>query len=219
MNRIASYVKLDFITVGPYFTPKNMLIYLIITAFIVISTQSVYMISGFIATLGQVYTAYPFAVGDQNGIDALYFTLPGNRRDVVFARYCYGISLSLAFSLVGLILGTTIGILMFDQFHFIELLATVGAIFLFVILLLSFQLPIYFKFGYMKARMLAYLPILIFICAALLLESSGIFASLVPWIIIMAHLPVFIAMLALVFFLFLLLSCFLSVRLYEQRDF
>lgn len=108
MNKIANLLRLEFITIKPYLTFKNMSIYLfMITLFIFIYKSPITIIS-MILMLATTYNAYPFAVADQNGLDALYTIVGLKRQDVVKGRYAYMMVINIIGVLIALIVSTVI---------------------------------------------------------------------------------------------------------------
>ena len=75
MNRTLSFVRLDFITVKPYATLKNLIIFVAVALIMIISSGGGSSAIGILMVYAVLFSSYPFAVGEKNGIDALYVTL------------------------------------------------------------------------------------------------------------------------------------------------
>ncbi len=171
MNKVFAFMKLDLITVKPFFTFKNLLPLLFVAVFLNLTSGGGGIITAFMVVFFVViFASYPFAVGEQNGIDALYCTLSVSREHVVGGRYLYVLCLDVlgaaaAFALVVAIraLGPLTGdLLSIDPLNIGgQLIALVTVVFALSIVQ-AFQLPAYFKLGYSKAKLLAYLPFVLF---------------------------------------------------------
>ncbi len=172
MNKTLAFTKLDFITVKPFLSLKNLLP-MIFAALILNLTSdggggliTAFMVVFFVV----MFASYPFAVGEQNGIDALYCTLSVSREHVVAGRYLYALCLDVlgavfVFALVVILrsLGPLTGnLLSADPLDIGGQLSALGAVLFAVSIVQAFQLPVFFKVGYAKAKYLAYLPFFLF---------------------------------------------------------
>jgi len=162
MNKSLRVAKLDFITIKPYLTWKALLVLIAIFVFVCYGTKEV----TFLITMAMMYSitfaSYPFAMEERNSIDMLYATLPITKRNIVKGRYIFTLTLNLVMMLLAFI----VSILILNLFN-IDFDVKGGlwtCIFSFVIfsLLESIQLPLYFKLGYSKAKILVYLPFVVF---------------------------------------------------------
>ena len=156
MLLIKKCLMLDYQTIKPYITLKNSMIYILTSLVMGITTQNVYVMSGIlIFAIITMYGRFLFAVGEQNGIDVLYCSLPITRKNLVQGRYLFMGLLTLVSTLLAWILASGVGLALFPGFAFedcLVLLAICGVYFV-VFLLISFlQLPFFFKLGYKKAN-------------------------------------------------------------------
>jgi len=161
MNKLVSFVRLDFMTIKPYFTAKNMLIFAAIVFFLTVVSYNLSSVFVVGMMLGLMFTSYPFAVGEKTNMDALYVILSIGRKTVVLGRYIFAlflnicaIVLSFVFALVGLF---TARAAKFQNrpdevFWMVLLFAMLFAV------IEVIQLPFFFKFGYNKARFLSVIP-------------------------------------------------------------
>ncbi len=171
MNKTLAFMKLDWITVKPFFTLKNLLPLLFAALVLNLTSGGGGIITAFMVVFFVVvFASYPFAVGEQNGIDALYCTLSVSREHVVGGRYLYALCLDVlgaiaSFALVVIIrsIGPLTGDLLSSDPLDIggQLIALVTVLFA-VSIVQAFQLPVFFKLGYAKARFLAYMPFFLF---------------------------------------------------------
>jgi len=224
MTKILSFVKLDFITVKPYFTLKNLFILIAVSFIMMWSTGENASVIGIIMVFAALYVTYPFAVGEQNGIDALYATLSIKRNAVVLGRYLFAFIMDICAGVIACVLSFVLCALLQKGFDIRETAIVILTMFFVFSILQAFQLPIYFALGYAKAKFAAYLPFLGFPLVILgfsrLLKDSGFMkqlSALPEWI---AENPVIAVLFGVVFWLAMMtVSYRLSVSFYKKRDF
>lgn len=224
MNRTLAFAKLDYLTVKPYLTLKSFAILLALFVFLSIGTGGTSMMIGMLMMYGTIYATYPFAVGDKNGIDTLYATLPLKKRNIVTGRYIFALCLNLlvgavAFALSAILMGVTGKV-----FDLRETLATILICFFVFGILEAVQLPIYFKLGYAKAKFLAYLPLVGFPAAVAgataLVDKDAMLPFIESLLVWLEANMLFAGALALIIWACVLTgSCLLSYRLYSKREF
>lgn len=225
MNKALSFVRLDFVTVKPYFTLKNFAIIIVAPLIILISTGVSTMTVGMFVIIAVLYVNYPFAVCEKNGMDALYPTLSINRRTVVLGRYLFALAFDLCAALMGLVLTFVPLSVMQKTVNVGEMMLTLLATFAVVSLIEAVQLPIYFKLGYSKAKVVAYLPFIGFWLAAMAVnrflpevgslpeEISGFFG----WFASNPYIAVLFGI--IIWFGLMLISYQKSLSYYSKRDF
>jgi len=227
MNKLKAFVLLDFKTIKPYLTGINMLVYGAVAMFLsLVSTGE--MSLGIGVMLGTLFISYPFAIGEKSNLDALYVILSVNRKTVVLGRYLFAFLLNLcavAFSFVFAMFGV-FGTRLADSFQnggggSLSLILVMTAL---LLLIQSIQLPIFFKFGYTKAKFLGILPFVVFMVVygtvTSLAKENGIVAELSASLagilsngVLMTALAVFVLALAVY------VSYSLSVAFYSKREF
>lgn len=161
MTKLKSFVRLDFVTIKPYFTIKNLLIYACVAIFLTSTSGNISAGLGVGMMLGTMFISYPFAIGENNNMDALYTTMAVNRKTVVAGRYLFALALDLCciafafmFAAVGLITARQIQFEVSSD-DITQTIAVLAAVF---ILVQAIQLPIFFKFGYSKAKFFTIIP-------------------------------------------------------------
>lgn len=162
MNKTLMFIKLDFRTIKPYFTLKNLLIWLFVFAIIGYGSSSAATLIGMFMMYGMIYVSYPFAVGDKNGIDTLYATLPLTKKNVVVGRYLFALCLNLLSGTVAFLLSAASMVISGKSVNITEALVITAACFIIYTFLQAFQLPLFFKLGYAKAKFLSFLPFMVF---------------------------------------------------------
>ena len=224
MRKTISFVKLDFLTVKPYLTLKNLFLLVVVCVFVSWGNSSSSMVVGMVMMFGATYVSYPFAVGEQNGIDSLYASLPITHDTVVRGRYLFTIAVNLCAALLAFSTMLFASALFKKAFSLHETLLIVVITFFVFALVQAFQLPIYFKLGYSKAKFVAYIPLFCFPAIVLLLSSAlerfnGVEAAMLIFEWIFTHQA------ASAIICFALVSCglyfshLLSLKYYKKREF
>ncbi len=158
MRNILKLTRLDFRTVQPYLTGRTILVLLVSMGIFVFFTDGSVAMIAMVMAIGSMFVSYPFAVGEQNGIDTLYATLPLGRQTVVAGRYLFALGMNAAAGVVAYCLLSAAALVRRAPFDPGEALAVLGASFVLFTLTGALQLPLYFRLGYARAKMLAYLP-------------------------------------------------------------
>jgi len=222
MKSTLSFVRLDLITIKPYLTIKNFLIFGISALFVVYGTKTSVTALGILMGFGTLYITYPFAVGEKNGIDSLYVFLGINRNTVVIGRYVYAFVINLAFCLFALVITLAVSLIMRYPFSFTDNILILIILFFFFSFSQFFQIPIYFKLGFSKARLLAYVPFLLIPLVVVFVgQLYPLFMdkldSFLLWI---TNNPIIIIGFVLLFWLVsLFISIHLSQKFYQKREF
>ena len=224
MSKAISFVKLDFITVKPYMTLKNLAILVIAMAVMASTDGGTASTAGFIMVLGALYVSYPFAVAEKNDLDALYCTLSLSRKQVVRGRYLFALAIDLLFALLAVILSAAVSLVMGVETDILQLLIAVLVMLLIYGLVQAIQLPIFFKMGYTKAKFFSYLPFVGWPAAVMLFAAVADKGDITAWLYsilrwIEAN-PAITVLLALALWAAAVFVSFgLSLKFYRNRDF
>lgn len=208
------FTALDLRAIIAYPTSPIVVLITIIAVAIMGVTPYAVLAGAFAA--GLVVVAAPFALDERAGLDRLYATLPLTRAAVVTGRTLTLILQILLWAVVGILascIAAAATEVALDPGVFTSICATGLAA---ALLVLSVQVPLLFTFGFARASILIYLPLLLIFGAAwgitqlanIPLEEILAFLGSAPWMITA---PVTaIALLAL--------STVLSTRLYRRRS-
>ena len=222
MNTIKNFVKLDYLTIKPYLTAKNFIIYFVLAIVVSYANENAVISQTLVLTFTMLFGTYPFAVGDQNGIDSLYTILGIKREDVVKGRYGFIFTLYIGGSILAMLLYVIITLTLKEPLQIQIALITLASSFLVVSALQFIQFPFFFKNGYLKSKFLAYMPFLGITILALLMSHlqkyqwinfTGIvsFAVNNPWIAG--------SIVIIVWFIILITSYKISAHYYTNREF
>lgn len=224
MNKTLSFARLDYITIKPYLTLKNLLIFLFVFIFTGYGTGELAVPIVMLMMYSTIYASYPFAVGDKNGIDTLYVTLPIMKNNIVTGRYVFTLCLNLIMSIVAFAISGFLTAVSDKAYSWAETSAIVLSCFALFSIVEAIQLPIYFKLGYAKAKFLAYLPLLAFPAAVMSISAFIGKETLLPLIeniiIWIQENSLFaITLFVLMWILIMLGSWLLSYCFYKKREF
>ena len=95
MKDIKKIIKLDYISIVPYFTFKNLIIMIFLYCFYFVVSKNPAIAISMPLIFAIIYSSYPFLVGDEAGLDGLYKIFGIKNRDVVIGRYIFAIILFL----------------------------------------------------------------------------------------------------------------------------
>ena len=224
-NTAINFARLDYFTIKPYLTWKSILIFLAVIVFLAYGTSEAAMIVSMCMMYSVIFACYPFAVGDKNSLDTLYFTLPVTKKNIVIGRYLFTISLNLIMLvisyLISLIIITALNVMSFDPI--VNLLTALVCFALFTFIE-AIQLPIYFKLGYTKAKFLAYIPLIAFpasvVAMTAIVDRDKLISTLTNVIAWMGNNIIITVLACLAVWLgIMFLSMLLSLKFYAKREF
>ena len=108
MNKTLSFAKLDYMTIKTYLNWKISLLFLAVCVFVGYGTGDATMTIGLCLMYGVIFACYPFSVGEKNGIDTLYATLPITKKNIVTGRYLFVVCLNLITLVLSLVISAVI---------------------------------------------------------------------------------------------------------------
>ena len=224
MNKTLSFIRLDFITVKPYLTLKNLLIFMGVALILLIANNDVTGVIAILMAFSALYASYPFAIGEKSNIDILYATLSIKRNTVVLGRYLFSITFDILVGFLAYIFSLIVLTIMQKKFGAIESLFTILIMFIVFNVIKAIQLPLFFKLGYTKAKLLAYLPFIVLPSAILIgsnlisdVFSFELIVSLFKWFA--ANFTATVCLGIVVWLGIMFVSYKISLSLYKKREF
>jgi hypothetical protein len=227
MKKALSIAKLDYLTIAPYLTARMLVVFGIITLFMLFLDGNILIIFGLAAMLASLFSGYPFAIGEKSNMDALYVTLGADRKTVVLGRYLFALSMFALAVIAAIFIEAADSLIVAGAASEETVYEGSGAVILVVaVLMILFelcQLPIYFKFAYSKSKFVALISFGFvgaimgaFMTATnsnsyetILKSANGFFANPVLFgLILLAVLGIAV-----------IISYSLSVRFYKKREF
>lgn len=214
---IKKQIKLDIISMKPYYTLKNLIILSGISLFYSFINESPVVMLSMTLTFAVIFSSNPFLLGENSGIDALYKIFSIDSKKVVIGRYILAGLIFIVASLLGFSIYTIVSLIKNMPIG-LDMLMYLGMNFVLFGIIISFQYPMFFKSGYTKAKIFWFLPILII----------GILGMLVGYFIkdfgpiinfLLENQRMIIVELFILVALFLAISIILSIKFYKQRDF
>lgn len=223
MSKPIAFARLDFITVKPYLTLKNLLIFLVLSSFLTVTSDSGALGVSVGMIMATLFMGYPFALGEKSDLDALYAMLSVSRKTVVRGRYLFALLLDAGASLLTGVLGTaaSLAVSAYDgsPTPFLSAgpaLLVMPLIFLFI---QAVQIPVFFRVGYTRARMFTVFPFVAVAAATVVvsrLSPAGSLPAAVAGIINSGMLP---SLLCAALLLAVFISYRLSLAFYKKREF
>lgn len=161
MKDIKKIIKLDYISIKPYFTLKNLAIMVLLYSSYCYLSKNPFIAMSMPLLFAIIYSSYPFLIGEEAGIDGLYKIFGINYKNVVRGRYVFTLVLFVISIIIGLIF--SIAALFFvGKIHIQIVFANIAAYLIIYVILISLQYPLYFKYGYKKAKTLSSFTFLAF---------------------------------------------------------
>jgi hypothetical protein len=157
--------------VKPYLGVRLLIIELGVFIWIGVMTKSATNILGAGCMLPYLIGSYPFAIGEASNLDALYATLGLKRRDVVTGRYAFVMCLDLLGMVIAVVISYLVAMVLGWKIELLDMMIVTGIMFAGIVFIQALQMPLYFKVGYRKASIMAYLPLFIVIGAVVALAS------------------------------------------------
>ncbi|WP_295150284.1 ABC-2 transporter permease [uncultured Peptoniphilus sp.] len=217
MKDIKKIVNLDYISIKPYFTLKNLIIMICLYLVYFFITSNPLTANSAILIFSIVYSSYPFLIGEEAGIDSLYRIFGIKSEKVVLGRYVFALILFIFALLISIVFSIIFSFFV-KTADIREFLATSLAYLLVYLVFISLKYPLYFKFGYKKAKSISALTfVLIGLLSFLVMALKD---SLNDLFIFMEN---NIFMTLLISLLLVLLIVFMSIKVsqkfYKNRDF
>ena len=216
MKDIKKIITLDYISIVPYFTFKNLIIMIFLYCFYFFVSKNPTIAISMPLIFAIIYSSYPFLVGEEAGIDSLYkiFGIKGDK--VVKGRYAFALILFMAAIIIGLIFSLVASF--FVKFDIKIVLPIVGSFFIVFVFLISMQYPLCFKYGYKKSKTLSAIS---FVAIALISFLSMTFRNSLKDLLKLMTNNKLMSILIILFIIFAIISISikLSERFYKNRDF
>jgi hypothetical protein len=230
-----SFVRLDFITVKSQLNVKTLLVFVVAALPLIVMTGDPTAGIGMGIILAMILVGHPFMVGEKSDMDAFYATLSLKKETVVAGRYLFTLALNLCGVLIsfGLVL---LGLLVAGMANIVvtrvtdtsvsveNIIWSFGPLVSLCIALQVIQLPLFFKFGYTKARLFIVVPFAIIEASLFVFAFVTMSGSLPAGVLaILTTLMTSDILLALFSVVLLPLLVFVSYRLslsfYRKREF
>lgn len=214
MDKILKFINLDFVTIKPYITLKNLIIIVIFSVFVSVMSKNVDTINSYFLIYLITFMAYPFAAAEISQMDVLYLTLPISKRNMVISRYLF----SYLLLFIGLTFSVTItfilSFILKINISLVDIITSIIPSVFIYLLITSYQIPLYYKFGYTKSKPYAFFPVLflLFLFVVLVPYFSEVIA------IIVSNALLFIAATLILLVFIIVISINLSIKFYSDKD-
>lgn len=144
--------------------------------------------------------------------DAYALTMPVTRKEMVLSKYLVMAILNTLGAVLSLIVGIVGSVIMRQSFD-LEILAIIGSIYLVAFIFGSVIIPLIYKFGTEKARLMLFLCALLPTALILLVEQFNVPLPIIgnPWIYLILLIGFSVAG--------VILSYLISLKIYSQKEF
>lgn len=217
MKDIKKIVNLDYISIKPYFTLKNLIIMIFLYLVYFFVTSNPLTANSAILIFSIVYSSYPFLIGEEAGIDSLYRIFGIKSEKVVLGRYVFALVLFIFALLISIVFSIIFSFFV-ETSDIREFLATSLAYLLVYLIFISLKYPLYFKFGYKKAKSISALTfVLIGLLSFLVMALKDSLNDLFLFMENNIFMTLLISLLLVLLIVFI--SIKVSQKLYKKRDF
>ncbi|WP_308652575.1 ABC-2 transporter permease [uncultured Anaerococcus sp.] len=214
---IRKQIKLDIISMKPYYTLKYLIIILAIffyNSFIMKSPMGMLPMILFYAVM---FSSNLFLLGENSGIDSLYKIFSIGSKKVVIARYILAGLIFIVASLLGFSIYAIVSLIKNMPIG-LDMSMVIVINFVLYAIIISVQYPIFFKSGYIKAKTFKFLPI--FIIAIIGMALGYFIKDFGPILnFVLENQRMLIIGLCILVVLMLTISITLSIKFYKKRDF
>lgn len=217
MNELLKVFKIDNISIRPYLSKKNFLIFSIIFLIVMMATKSAFTILYMLFFLMIMYQSYPFLLSEDYGLEMIYRMFGMPNKDMVKGRYLWAIVNGFVVLLIGLIVSIVFSkIFKENDIDSLDLLS-VGAMYYWIYLLIvSSQYPLMFKLDYKKARKYSMLPfLLIFILMAFFMKVVDL-ENVIVYVV--GNIKLISILAILLILVIICISIILSIRFYNKKE-
>ena len=170
-----STIKIQWNLIKSYLLP--ILYYMIIASIMTIQSSSIIFSALLAATLmAMKLTSLPFEVDTNEKLDKFYGSLPVSKIDLISSRY--GLMIIIGF--IGIILSVFLRLILVLIFK--KIVSSPSEIIISIILgviLISLQLPLYYKYGTIKVRLFSIIPVIFYVLGASLYIYTDISNNLI----------------------------------------
>lgn len=214
---IRKQIKLDIISMKPYYTLKYLIIILAIffyNSFIMKSPMGMLPMILFYAVM---FSSNLFLLGENSGIDSLYKIFSIGSKKVVIARYILAGLIFIVASLLGFSIYAIVSLIKNMPIG-LDMSMVIVINYVLYAIIISVQYPIFFKSGYIKAKTFKFLPI--FIIAIIGMALGYFIKDFGPILnFVLENQRMLIIGLCILIVLMLTISITLSIKFYKKRDF
>ena len=157
MANILKSIKLDHAVLKAYYK-IFMGVYVLATIIAIVFKAPVVTIPVVIVVAAPFISVY-FLVYERNNLSKLYGILPLRRSEVVIGRYTYALLFGILNEVFSGILAYVLSLILNAGISYLEFIIFFSAGFLYVCLYISIQLPLYFRFPFLKVYIFSNLPV------------------------------------------------------------
>ena len=173
-----STIKIQWQLIKSYLLP--ILYYMLIASIMTIQSSSIIFSALLAATLmAMKLTSLPFEVDTNENLDKFYGSLPVSTNDLISSRY----GLMIIIGLIGIILSVFLRLILVLIIKKTisspsEIIIAIILGMVFYVILISIQLPLYYRYGTIKVRLFSIIPVIFYVLGVSLYIYTDILNNL-----------------------------------------
>ena len=174
-----STIKIQWQLIKSYLLP--IFYYMIIASIMTIHSSGIIFSALLAATLmAMKLTSLPFEVDTNENLDKFYGSLPVSTNDFISSRY----GLMIIIGLIGIILSVCLRLILVliikkAVSSSAEIICAVILGMIFYVILISLQLPLYYRYGTIKVRLFSIIPVIFYVLGASLYIYTDVSNNLI----------------------------------------
>ncbi|MBM0046656.1 ABC-2 transporter permease [Anaerococcus sp. mt242] len=174
-----STIKIQWHLIKSYLLP--ILYYMLIASIMTIQSSSIIFSALLAATLmAMKLTSLPFEVDTNENLDKFYGSLPVSTNDFISSRY--GLMIIIGF--IGIILSVCLRLILVliikkTVSSSEEIICAIILGMIFYVILISLQLPLYYRYGTIKVRLFSIIPVIFYVLGASLYIYTDVSNNLI----------------------------------------
>lgn len=214
MNYSLKMARLDYFTCKPNIISYFTLIPVTII-FSFMSISSIFIFNFTAAWFIALMSTNIFVVQEKNELERLYASLSLTTQNIVAGRYIYTYATFLLAYIFTTLVGVISIILKHESVNGLDIITSFSLSLFTFTAIIAIQLPLYFRYGYSKAKIYCLIPFVLVMLFVMLPSFIGSLANIISFA--MEH-DIFINILSILISLFILgVSYCFSIRGYKKR--
>ena len=215
MNEILKAAKLDFYMVRPYL--KSFVTSFLIATALVFFNRSITFGVVFTTIISTMFIVYPFSISEKNGIEKMHGILPISKKQLVLGRYIFTCAVGLFVPLFSTVVYSVILSLLGDAVSLPEICMAVIMGFALFGFYAVIELPSFYKYGALKGKVAAYIPMIGYVVVAFVYIQTGFTEGKVISFILENPIVIAVAV-VLVYIIAYWISIHLSIRALQKKE-
>lgn len=213
MSYSVKMAKLDFYTLKAQF--GNYIALILIIAMFCFMGSSIITLSITAAWFTALLMTNIFVKQEKNDLERLYASLSLDLKNIICGRYIFIFANFVAVLIISIIIGVCALFFQNSTVSFMEIITAVCVSLLIFTIIIGVQIPIYFRYGYTKAKIRCLIPYILVLGIVVLPSFTEVFSSI--FVVAMKHQSTMNAVCLLLSVVTTLISYRTSINCYKKR--